>query len=121
VRDCLWLEGEDIGEGSLSCGTGWEFIIVIVIVDLSYRLVVRFIIELDRLMNGPFRELNMVMLAECGLNLMLLFLLRRKCLMSMLRPRPRRKVFGPPRRVHQAIKLIGLPICTIVTLVYVGQ
>jgi hypothetical protein len=121
VRDCLWLEGEDIGEGSLSCRASRRLIIVIVIVDLSYRLFIRFIIELDRLMNGPFRELNMVMLAESGLNLMLLFLFLRKCLMPMLRPGPRREVFGPPRRVHQAIKLVGLPISTIVTLVYVGQ
>jgi hypothetical protein len=121
VWDCLWLEGEDIGEWSLSCGTSRRLIIVIMIVDLSYWLVIRFIIELDGLMNGPFRELNMIMLAECGLNIIVLFLLRRKCLMPMLRPRPRRKVSRPPRRVHKAIKLIGLPIRTIFTLVYVGQ
>jgi hypothetical protein len=117
--DCLWLEGEDVGEGSLCCRASRRVLIVIMIGDLSNWLVVWLIIFLHRLMNGPFRELDVVMQAESGMNLIVLFLLKRKSLMPWLRLRPRREVSRAPRRVHQAVKLIGLPIRAIVSLVYV--
>ena len=119
--DYLWLEGEDVGEGSLGCGASRGVIIVIMIGDISNWLVVWLIILLHRLMNRPFRELDVVMQTESGVNLIVLFLLKRKSLMPWLRLRPRRKVSRSPRRVHQAVKLIGLPVCAIVSLVNVRQ